>query len=253
MKKVNKPLSWLFLTLFIALCFGCASHEKKAPDTTSPSYGKATQRPYKINGHTYYPLPSAIGYSETGIASWYGPKFHGRKTANGERYDMYAMTAAHKTLPMDTLVKVENLENGKWIVVRINDRGPFVKNRIIDLSHAGASKLDMLKRGTARVRVTALGEVASFKKGNPSFTKVPDLKHGQFYVQVGSFQRPENAYKLRAKLAKEYEKVVVVRHQTPTGPMYRVQIYASNNLGKANRLVQQLEKRGFFGAFLIAR
>jgi rare lipoprotein A len=115
-----------------------------------------TQRPYVIEGQTYYPISSAEGYEETGLASWYGDPFHGRKTANGETYDMYGVTAAHKTLPMDTMLLVKNLTNGKTVTVRINDRGPFVDGRIIDLSYTTAKKLGVVHHGTEKVQIIAL-------------------------------------------------------------------------------------------------
>ncbi|XCN72711.1 MAG: septal ring lytic transglycosylase RlpA family protein [Candidatus Electrothrix aestuarii] len=127
----------------------------------------ATQRPYVIEGETYYPISSAQGYEETGVASWYGDPFHGRKTANGETYDMYGETAAHKTLPMDTLLLVKNLVNGKTATVRINDRGPFVDGRIIDLSYTTAKELGIVRRGTGKVQIIALcaaEEVSSDEK-----------------------------------------------------------------------------------------
>ena len=114
---------------------------------------KTNVNPYTVAGTTYYPLESAKGFTETGVASWYGGKFHGRKTASGERYNQNKMTAAHKTLPFGTKVYVKNLENGKSAVVRINDRGPFKKGRVIDLSKAAAKKLDITKTGTAKVRI----------------------------------------------------------------------------------------------------
>jgi rare lipoprotein A len=116
----------------------------------------ATQRPYVIEGQTYYPVSSAEGYEETGLASWYGDPFHGRRTANGETYDMYGVTAAHKTLPMNTLLLVKNLANGKTATVRINDRGPFVDGRIIDLSYTTAKKLGVVQNGTEKVQIIAL-------------------------------------------------------------------------------------------------
>jgi len=113
---------------------------------------------YKVRGKKYCVKDVPVGYTQIGIASWYGPKFHGRKTASGEIYNMYDYTAAHKTLPLNTYVKVINLENGKSVVVRINDRGPFVKNRIIDLSYVAARKLGMIKKGTAKVKIIVLGK-----------------------------------------------------------------------------------------------
>jgi rare lipoprotein A len=123
----------------------------------SKAMHRATMRSYTVMGKTYYPTVSKVGQTFDGIASWYGPNFHGKKTSNGEVYDMYGRTAAHKTLPMNTMVKVYNKENGKTTIVRINDRGPFVANRIIDLSNVAAREIDMVKKGTANVRIEILG------------------------------------------------------------------------------------------------
>lgn len=134
-----------------------SSDDFKSKPNTSPATQKATMRPYTINGKTYYPTTVNIGDQATGIASWYGPNFHGKKTSNGEIYNMHAMTAAHKTLPMNTIVKVTNLKNNRITQVRINDRGPFVAGRIIDLSKSAANKIDMLGTGTAPVRLEVVG------------------------------------------------------------------------------------------------
>lgn len=157
---------------------------------------KKIGKPYKINGITYYPMESADGYSEVGVASWYGPGFHGKLTANGETYNQKAMTAAHKTLPLPTLVKVENLENGKSVVVRVNDRGPYSKGRIIDLTEVAARRLDMLDKGTAKVRVSVLSEdpdcyVTSGHEVN--------IDEGNFAVQIGAFTMEDNAKRLASK------------------------------------------------------
>jgi len=120
---------------------------------------------YKVKGKRYCVKDVPIGYTQVGIASWYGPNFHGKKTATGEIYNMYDYTAAHKTLPLNTYVKVINLENGKSIVVRINDRGPFVKNRILDLSYAAAKKLGIVKKGTAKVKIIVLGKEKNLALG----------------------------------------------------------------------------------------
>ncbi|MDY5051337.1 MAG: septal ring lytic transglycosylase RlpA family protein [Candidatus Mucispirillum faecigallinarum] len=157
---------------------------------------KKIGKPYKINGVTYYPMESADGYSEVGVASWYGPGFHGKLTANGETYNQKAMTAAHKTLPLPTLVKVENLENGKSVVVRVNDRGPYSKGRIIDLTEVAARRLDMLDKGTAKVRVSVLSEdpdcyVTSGHEVN--------IDEGNFAVQIGAFTMEDNAKRLASK------------------------------------------------------
>jgi rare lipoprotein A len=115
---------------------------------------------YYVAGHRYVVLPSATGYVERGVASWYGTEFHGLRTSTGEPYDMFAMTAAHKTLPLPCYARVTNLSNGRSVVVRINDRGPFVANRIIDLSYSAAARLDMIRNGTAFVQVDVLTPAA---------------------------------------------------------------------------------------------
>ena len=130
---------------FLTLPFGgiTGGSKKSGKINSSRSMHEATMRPYTINGKTYYPTVVKVGDRDSGIASWYGPDFHGKRTSNGEIYDMHAMTAAHKTLPMNTMVRVTNIKNGKNIIVRINDRGPFVAGRVIDLSKTGAVKLDV--------------------------------------------------------------------------------------------------------------
>ncbi|MFW9605292.1 MAG: septal ring lytic transglycosylase RlpA family protein [Pseudomonas sp.] len=129
----------------------------KIPDATpTPHYGAVKANPYTVMGKAYYPIPDARNYNVTGTASWYGTKFHGQATANGENYDLYGMSAAHKTLPLPCYVRVTNLENGRSVIVRVNDRGPFYSDRIIDLSFAAAKKLGYAETGTARVRVEGI-------------------------------------------------------------------------------------------------
>ncbi|NLC28699.1 MAG: septal ring lytic transglycosylase RlpA family protein [Campylobacteraceae bacterium] len=150
---------------------------------------RATMRSYTIAGKTYHPAMVSVGDSFSGVASWYGKDFHGKKTSNGEIYNMYDMTAAHKTLPMNTMVKVTHLENGKNLVVRINDRGPFVKSRIIDLSHTAAARIDMIQKGTAPVRVEVVG-FGGIVGDRPGYHSV---EGGEFMVQIGAFRRNEGA------------------------------------------------------------
>ncbi len=182
-------LRCLCLGLLAALLWGCAA---KAPIPRPSGREPATLRPYTIKGITYTPLRSAKGFREEGIASWYSPGFHGRLTSCGEIYDQYQMTCAHKLLPMHTRVRVTNLENGRISELRVNDRGPFVSGRIIDLSLAGAKELGVYGRGTARVRVEVVGDV-------PGATPAGELP-GPFYVQVGAFTRRENAEKLFSRI-----------------------------------------------------
>jgi len=157
----------------------------------SKAMQRATMRPYVVFGKKYYPKVVRINDKLNGIASWYGPNFHAKKTSNGEIYDMYADTAAHKTLPMNTVVKVYNKDNGKSTVVRINDRGPFVAGRIIDLSNAAAHKIDMVKKGTANVTLTVLGfngKIASTYKEKQHTQSV-----GHYYIQIGVFSKLSGA------------------------------------------------------------
>lgn len=152
---------------------------------------RATMRPYKIAGKWYHPTVARVGDTQRGIASWYGPKFHARHTSNGEIYDMYASTAAHKTLPMNTMVKVYNLDNGKSTIVRVNDRGPFITGRIIDLSNKAARAIDMVGRGTANVKITILGFNAKIARTQKERQQTATV--GKYYVQVGAFRRDEGA------------------------------------------------------------
>ena len=150
---------------------------------------------YDVYGQRYFVLPSAGGYLERGVASWYGPTFHGGNTSSGEQYDMYGMTAAHKTLPLPTYARVTNLKNGRSIVVRINDRGPFVANRLIDLSYTAAAKLDMLREGTTLVEVRALTPGVPDELSRSAASPPPAL-----YVQAGAFADAQNAQRALQKL-----------------------------------------------------
>lgn len=152
--------------------------------------------PYTVLGRTYRVMDSADGYLERGIASWYGTKFHGRPTSSFEPYDMYQYTAAHKSLPLPTYVKVTNLENGKSVVVRVNDRGPFKDDRIIDLSYVAAMRLDMHQRGTARVEVRALDP----ERAEPGPTIAVHDPNARIFVQVGAFSERDNARRARDRL-----------------------------------------------------
>ncbi len=193
----NKPWGVVLAALLLGvllLASGCAKkHISPAPARPAQAAvaPKGTYKPYKVYGEKYYPITSAHGYEEKGVASWYGSDFHGKKTACGEVYNMHAMTAAHKILPMHTKIRVTNLENGKSAVLRVNDRGPFVDNRIVDLSYAGAKALDMVGPGTARVRLEALT-----RTDEPRTDMAELLARESYYVQVGSFQDKDNATRL---------------------------------------------------------
>ncbi len=167
------------------------------------SGGRPGQDCYTQFGERYCPMVSAEGFVETGIASWYGEKFHGRPTALGEPYNMYAMTAAHKTLPLPTRVRVTNLENGRRVELRVNDRGPFVKDRVIDLSYSAAQELGVVRRGTARVRVEAL---------EPGGSREP-VGGAYAYLQAGAFAYRENAVKLYRRIRQAGISGVYVRRK----------------------------------------
>lgn len=165
MKSLLKYVIIAFVGILLVSCsspirlsnYPDSSQDFKSSPNTSAASQRATMRPYTINGKTYYPTTVSVGDTASGIASWYGPDFHGKKTSNGETYNMNAMTAAHKTLPMNTMVRVTNLGNGAQTTVRINDRGPFVAGRIIDLSKAAATSIGMIGAGTARVKLEVVG------------------------------------------------------------------------------------------------
>jgi rare lipoprotein A len=267
---------FIFTFTIIFLLYGCGPQVIKSPPSKrkvlEPAPGKhrlppkkpasitqkphPTQRPYKIKGKAYYPLPSADGYKETGTASWYGKPFHGRKTSNGETYNMYDWTAAHKTLPMNTYLLVENLDSKRKTTVRINDRGPFVKGRIIDLSYNVARKLGMIKKGTARIRITALGEAVTIRAGSRTTTRFlphQDFHKGEFFVQIGSFTNKANADRLKAKMIKWGKKSVTRRYDRGDKVFFRVQVKAGSTLDVARRTERVLAEAGFPGAFVVAR
>lgn len=211
---------------------------------------------YEVFGVRYFPLPDADGYVETGKASWYGHPFHGRTTSNGETYDMYAMTAAHKTLPFDTHVRVENPANGKSTVVRINDRGPFVKGRIIDLSYKAATKIGLVEPGVATVRVTALApQVATRYRtgaGESPVVEARDLRVGEFTVQVGAFLDRNNAMELAGRLGVIFDHVqVTVYVDELERTLHRVRVSKTQSLDDAARMEKKLEEMGFVGAFIV--
>ena len=230
--------------LFIDVGVGqCALKQKKIP---------ATQRPYCINNRTYIPLPTADGYEETGIASWYGSDFHGHATSNGEIYNMHDITAAHKLLPMHTMLLVTNLDNGKKTVVRVNDRGPFVQGRIIDLSLGAAKKIGLVQSGTARVKITALGEVKRIN-GKIQFKKHADLRSGEYYVQIGAFTQKYNGLTLQEKFLDTGHKAVIRKALINGQTFYRVQVFVGRTLSSARRSEQALLNKGYKGAFILAR
>jgi rare lipoprotein A len=212
-------------------------------------------KPYVVNGVRYYPLPDAYGFVEYGKASWYGKDFHGRPTSSGEIYNMYGRTAAHKLLPLDTVVKVTNLANQKTIVLPVNDRGPFVKGRVIDLSYGAARDLDMIGPGVVDVKVEALAREAGNVKGRDGFMpliEVQDFRRGEFTVQVGAFESQQNALKLAERLRESLDEVRVTAYEDGKGKTFhRVQISKSETLDQAEAMEKKLEAMGFADAFKV--
>jgi peptidoglycan lytic transglycosylase len=266
--------SVLPLVCAVALLLGGCSFYRMVGSYYPGSYGKPrlpsgqggyqNNNPYTEDGRTYYPLQSAAGYDQTGVASWYGRDFHGNLTADGERYDMYALSAAHRTLPLPTLVRVTNLENGRAVVVRVNDRGPFVKNRLIDLSYAAALELGFANEGTARVRVQSLESGGTAYAANtpskpivtplapppaepvPATARVANEKPVPgMYIQVGAFSEVANAERLRGSLLADYPSVRIQPFMNHLQRLYRVRIGPYSDVRNIENTVLGLQHKGY--------
>ncbi|MES2211886.1 MAG: septal ring lytic transglycosylase RlpA family protein [Pseudomonadota bacterium] len=226
----------LILSAIVLPLSGCVGNDKDGTPWTSLPVAMASEpipRPeplsrkgnpdsYEVFGKRYHPIKSSKGYQETGIASWYGTKFHGRLTSNGEAYDVYKVTAAHKTLPLPTYVRVTNLNNDRQLIVRVNDRGPFHEDRIIDLSYAAAVKLGIDKTGTAPVFIEALSpEEMSGPNGWLPQLSVKGQNTPEYFLQVGAFSSAADARQLVRRVARvapakiRYEKNHFVVHVGP--------------------------------------
>jgi rare lipoprotein A len=200
---------------------------------------------YEVFGKRYYVLATAEGYKERGVASWYGPDFHSRATSSGEPYDMYAMTAAHKTLPIPCYARVTNLGNGRSVVVRINDRGPFVDNRIIDLSYTAAHKLDMWRAGTAFVEVEVItpgspGQIA--RDLTPQAT--PSLASTRLFLQAGAFGVKDNARQMLARLRAAGIRDATILSPDASVSLYRVRVGPIDDVATYDRLATRLGRLG---------
>jgi rare lipoprotein A len=219
---------------------------------------------YEVFGVRYQVLPSSYGYQERGVASWYGDKFHGRATSSQEPYDMHAMTAAHKTLPLPTYVEVRNLRNNKSVIVRVNDRGPFVDNRIIDLSYSAARELDLIRDGTGLVEVTAISfdpqpsssqtlraESSTSTAAGPVATAV-QTREAAIFVQVGAFGDPENARRRFSELrASGLAKAFVIEDTSRSPALYRVRIGPIADVEQYDALVVHLRNMGITESHLV--
>jgi rare lipoprotein A len=228
--------------LMLALAAGCAHPHRVAH--RAPAHPPApSSEPPASNPASWPPVSTQPGaavpgqYLEEGVASWYGVPFNGHRTSNGEIYDMNQLTAAHRTLPFDTVVRVTNLRNGKQIEVRINDRGPFVANRIIDLSLAAAQAIDLVGPGTGPVRLEGVS--------GPN----PDI--GFFAVQVGAFQMEENAERLRDRLQARYAPVSIEEYDSPNGVFYRVRVGRLPSEDAAKQLADQLRSEEGFSSLVV--
>lgn len=248
-----------------ALLAGCSSAPYRPPPTPAlpppgdiavipdavpkaePRSTRGNPRFYVVQGRRYFVLPTADGYVERGVASWYGPGFHAATTSNGERYDMYAMTAAHKTLPLPAYVQVTNLRNGRSVVLRVNDRGPFKDGRIIDVSYTAARKLDMLKDGTTFVEVRAL--TAAQTAAPPAPPSTPEA----LYVQAGAFGEEGNATRLLERLRAQGVSNSFVRADEQGGRrLYRVRVGPIPNVNEFDRVLARLRSLGMADAQLAA-
>lgn len=198
---------------------------------------------YVVMGNRYYVLDSSHGYVKKGIASWYGSKFHGRRTSSGEPYDMYTMSAAHKELPLPTYVKVTNLENKRQAIVRVNDRGPFHDNRLIDLSYAAATKLGIVKKGTGLVEIRAIQLGVAEPRNNAIEHRVETKP--SVYIQVGAFSNRQNAELMRKRL-KDYNlgRVLIQKGSRRQQTLFRVRIGPLASVNLADHTAQRLKELG---------
>lgn len=225
---------------------GNAGAVKVPAKTTRSKLGNPTS--YVVFGKRYYVMDHAHGFVQRGIASWYGKKFHGRKTSSGEIYNMHAMTAAHKTLPLPSYVRVINIKNRRSIVVKVNDRGPFVGDRIIDLSFAAATKLGVTGPGTAEVEISVLSTSKSKKR--PVVRTIPLVEKVAedvpLFVQLGSFGSELNAQNLMRNLHDSNETTAKVYKLASTqGTFYRVRLGPLYDIDEANSVILRLKKKGF--------
>ncbi|MBA2654283.1 MAG: septal ring lytic transglycosylase RlpA family protein [Gammaproteobacteria bacterium] len=278
----QKQIFFTWLVFVILLVTGCSTMSKKECDNAPPRSINCEKIPnahpqteplcrygnpecYDVDGQKYYVLKTAQGYCKTGLASWYGTKFHGRNTSSREPYNMFAMTAASRNLPLPTYVEVTNLENGKTIVVKVNDRGPFKSDRIIDLSYAAASKLGFANKGTANVQVKAIDVHHSNEEQQILFAhneSIPEVQINPIalpspsqsakavklsrYLQVGAFANHDNALKLQEKIAQYTQANVLIKEGQANHKMvYRVQIGPFSTAEESNAIMDTLKAQGY--------
>lgn len=249
--RLLRTIPALLVSLVLAgLLSACGTtYHARVSDTPDSRRLKGWERPYEVNGERYEPLLNHEGFVQEGVASWYGADFHGKRTSNGEIYDMYALTAAHKTLPLGVYVKARNKRNGREVVVRINDRGPFVKDRIIDLSYAAARQLGIADTGTAPVRIEALG----YRGDSAAAYRQPvSYDAGSYAVQVAAFTDSSNARRLAGLLKRRYGASSIEEAQVRGSTFFRVRVGRYESLKKAEEARGGFERNGYRGSFVVA-
>jgi rare lipoprotein A len=266
--RLMKAALILGLMSLLAACASAGARDggytagARLPVVTDPApIVSGTMRPYQIRGQWYRPAEDP-GYDVTGMASWYGDQFNGRPTATGEIFDMHALTAAHKTLPLPGLVEVTNLANGRSVVLRVNDRGPFVDDRIIDLSRGAAEELDLLSRGVGQVRVRYLGRAprqgggmrlqtasASAPVGTGAAAPTPAFSGTAYWVQAGAYANRRTAQGIVRRLG---DSAAIDEVRTGQGTLYRVLVGPWNDANAAEQARQAVLARGVDDALLIS-
>lgn len=270
---------WLWLVVALGLA-GCASAPRdggpqrevdlaaipSVEPRVEPISMAGNKSPYSVFGKTYKVMDDSEGYAERGLASWYGSKFHGRLTSNGETYDMYSLTAAHRSLPIPAYVRVENLENGREIIVRVNDRGPFHPDRIIDLSWAAAAKLGFADTGVAPVKVTAI-DPADYQVRMAERTRQAEAEEvsqqspeplaelgDNAYLQVAALADPDSVDQLLDRLIPLFDQPIeVLDEDTERGRIYRVQVGPIEQRSQLNLMQTMLELGGMQPGFVVRR
>ncbi len=242
-QKTFAIFALLLIFGFLIFWSGCRSKSRYIPSskpTSKPLPKESGSLPYEVDGKIYRPMSYVkAGFSQTGTASWYGPKFHGKETSNKEIYDMDGVTAAHKTLPFQTLLRVENLENGRKVQLRVNDRGPFVGDRILDLSRGAARTLGVIEKGTARVRITVLKNSGDANRNSKA--------ESNYAVQLAVFSDMKNAEKAGRKI----EDGRVRTFDKNGKPFYRILVGSFPDYEQAIERRDQVRERGYPEAFIV--
>jgi len=258
---VRSLLSSLLILLLISACSSNSRYQQQHDSTPTrlPTAeelqdaipraeinSRGGNRDYQVRGKNYQVLASADNFRQSGVASWYGKKFHGHLTSNGETYNMYSMSAAHKNLPLPTYVKVTNTDNNKTVIVRVNDRGPFHHNRIIDLSYSAAYKLDMLKTGTANVIIEA---ITNFSKKSPNIIAVNSHQQSEsmsYFIQVLATNSKTQAESTANAISHLFQLSTKINKKQK---LYKVHVGPINNSTELNSTIRQLRNNGYPNAF----